>query len=48
MMNWGSNNMMNFGSGMVWFGFLGFIFWLVVLIDLALLGVWLWKQIQKR
>jgi hypothetical protein len=22
--------------------------WLVVLVDLALLGVWLWKQINKK
>lgn len=24
-----------------------FITWLVVLVDLVLLGVWLWKQINK-
>ena len=29
----------------VW-GF-GFITWLVVFVDLVLLGVWLWKQINK-
>jgi len=24
------------------------ILWLVILVDLILLGVWLWKQIQKK
>lgn len=24
------------------------LFWIVLLIDLVLLGVWLWKQIQKK
>lgn len=28
-------------------GSLGVITWLVVVIDLVLLGVWLWKQIKK-
>lgn len=28
-------------------GFVGTITWLVVVVDLALLGVWLWKQIKK-
>lgn len=27
-------------------GVLGFITWLVVLVDLVLLGVWLWKKIK--
>lgn len=40
--NWGYNMM---GSG---FGVLATIFWLVILIDLILLGVWLWKQINKK
>lgn len=48
MMNWGSNHMANFGAGMGWLGFLGLIFWLVVLIDLILLGFWIWKQIQRK
>ena len=38
----------NFGGMMGGFGFLGVIFWIVLLIDLILLGVWLWKQIQKK
>ncbi len=42
MMGWGYSGMMSAG-----FGFLGTIIWVVVLIDLILLGVWLWKKIQK-
>lgn len=30
------------------YGFSGTLLWTVVLIDLVLLGVWLWKQIQKK
>lgn len=46
--------MMNFGNfreyGMINSGFdaWAFIFSLVILIDLILLGVWLWKQVGKR
>ena len=39
--NWG-NNMMG------GYGFIGTVLWLIVLIDLVLLGVWLWKQISKK
>jgi len=42
MMGWGYSGMMSAG-----FGFLGTIVWIVVLIDLILLGIWLWKKIQK-
>lgn len=28
-------------------GALGVITWLVVVVDLVLLGIWLWKQINK-
>lgn len=28
-------------------GLVGTITWLVVVVDLALFGVWLWKQIKK-
>lgn len=28
-------------------GYLGAITWLVVFVDLVLVGVWLWKQIKK-
>jgi len=49
MMGFGYGNMMNWGNGgMAWFGALGIIFWLVILIDLILLGFWLWKQINKK
>lgn len=42
--NWGRGfSMMNSGVG-----FLMSIFWLVILIDLILLGVWLWKQINRK
>src|SRR3989344_5800761 len=47
----GGNPMMgygNFGNMMGGVGGLGFIVWLIVLIDLILLGVWLWKQIQRK
>ncbi len=27
---------------------LGLITWLVVMVDLVLLGMWLWRQIQKQ
>lgn len=41
MMGWG------WGAGMTWLGFFGVIFWLVLLFDLILVGIWLWQQIQK-
>lgn len=47
----GGNSMMgygNFGGMMGGFGLLAIIFWIVLLIDLILFGVWLWKQIQKK
>lgn len=40
--------MMGYGNMMGGFYGLGFVIWLIVLIDLILLGVWLWKQIQKK
>jgi len=39
MMDWG---------GFGWFGFFVTLFWAVILVDLVLLGMWLWKQIQKK
>jgi hypothetical protein len=42
MMGW------NYGGMMTGWGSLGFIFSLVVLVDLVLLGLWLWKQLQKK
>lgn len=38
----------NYGSMMGTTGSLGFLLWLVVFIDLVLLGVWLWKQIIRH
>lgn len=40
---WGYGGMMNYG-----FGVLGVIFWIIILTDLILLGIWLWKQINKK
>lgn len=38
----------SWGQGMMsGFGFFGAVFGIIILIDLILLGVWLWKQIQK-
>jgi hypothetical protein len=49
MMGYGDfQGMMNWGGGWGWFGGLGIIFWIVLLIDLVLLGFWLFKQIQKK
>jgi uncharacterized membrane protein len=42
MMNFGYGN---FGAG---FGTLALIFWIVILVDLILLGFFLWKQINKK
>lgn len=39
----------NYGGGwsmMGGVGTFGFITWLVVLVDLVLLGIWLWKKIK--
>lgn len=34
-----------YGGGL---GLLGLLTWLAVLVDLVLVGVWLWKQISKK
>ncbi len=39
--NWG-NDMMG------GYGFIAVLLWLIVLVDLVLLGIWLWKQISKK
>lgn len=45
MMGFGNySNMMNWGG----FGLVGSLLWLVILIDLILLGIWLWKKIQEK
>jgi len=46
MGQWGGNGMMGYGFGA--FSVIGTIFWIVLLVDLVLLGIWLWKQIQKK
>ena len=39
----------NYGWGMMsGVGFLGGITWLVLLIDLILVGIWLWQQISRK
>ena len=43
MMGWNYGGMMNSG-----FGIIASFFWIVLLIDLILFGVWLWKQINKK
>lgn len=37
---------MNWGDG--GFSWLGGLFWVVLLIDLILVGMWLWKKIQEK
>ncbi len=37
-----------YGGMMGGFGLFGSLFTIIVLVDLVLLGVWLWKQIQKK
>lgn len=43
-------NMMGYGyEGMMGgFGLLASLFWIVILVDSILLGVWLWKKITKE
>ncbi|MBI3485547.1 sporulation protein YjcZ [Candidatus Daviesbacteria bacterium] len=48
MMGWGGyggSGMMGYSNG---FAFIGIIFWIVLFVDAVLLGVWLWKQINKK
>lgn len=42
-------NYWGYGAGMTGGGsLLPFLTWLVVFIDLILLGVWLWKMVSKK
>ena len=47
MGQWGYG-MMGWNQGIAAFSVVGFLFWLVLMIDLVLAGIWLWKQIQKK
>lgn len=38
----------NYGGMMGGVGIWGSIYAIVILVDLILLGMWLWKQIQKK
>jgi cytoskeletal protein RodZ len=40
--------MYGYSSMMGGMGFFGLLTWLVVLVDLVLVGVWLWKEIAKK
>ena len=41
--------MQYYGAGMMGgAGSLGIITWIVVTVDLVLLGIWLWKQVGKK
>ena len=48
MRYWGDRGVMNWSGGFVWYDAIGFVFCLVIFIDLVLLGLWLWKQINKK
>ena len=48
---WGYGNygsMMNWGGGFTFFWVLYAAITVVLLIDLILLGIWLWKQINRK
>ncbi|MEK7595095.1 MAG: hypothetical protein AAB443_00685 [Patescibacteria group bacterium] len=30
------------------FGLVGFLFWTVLFVDLVLVGIWLWRQLDKK
>jgi len=38
---------MMYGYSMMGGGF-GLLTWLIVMVDLVLVGIWLWQQIQKK
>lgn len=40
--------MYGYGSMMGGVGAFGLLTWLVLLVDLVLVGVWLWKQINRN
>lgn len=44
MMGYWGGMMQNWGG----FGTLATLLWMVLLVDLVLLGIWLWKKIQEK
>lgn len=46
-MMWYRDGWSMMGSGYEAFGLFGFLFSVVIFVDLVLLGVFLWQQIQK-
>ena len=46
MMGYWGNGIM--GSNWQTIGTFMGVFWIIVLVDLVLLGLWLWKQLQKK
>lgn len=40
--------MMGWYGGFGGFSLIMFLFWIISFIDLILLGLWLWKQLQKK
>lgn len=40
--------MMGYWGGYGGYNLVGTAFWIIILVDLTLLGVWLWKQINKK
>ncbi|MBI4090715.1 MAG: hypothetical protein HY422_01710 [Candidatus Komeilibacteria bacterium] len=48
MMGYGYNSMMSGPGGWGLVSTFGIIIWIVVIADLILLGMWLWKQINKK
>lgn len=47
-MMYGFTNGYGWGSMMGGYGSFGFIAWFIILVDLILLGIWLWQQITKK
>lgn len=45
MLGYGYRGLMNVGPE---YGILCFLTWLIVIIDLALVGMWLWQKIKKE
>ncbi len=47
MMNYGYGYD-GYGSMMGGIGSFGFLTWVIILVDLILVGIWLWQQISKK